>query len=748
MFAKKTGNPQVEFGHANEDSSQRLGEKALDAIMALAGAVSGADQQFCSDSVASLVRTLEMSHGLIALITDGARNQLTTIACIVDSEPVADFSFALRGSPCADVIEHGQVFAAAGVATAYPNCQWLAAQDGIEGYLGTVLRTESGEVLGVLVIADRQPITRSDGLHSVIKVYGQRLAGELARRQSTSDLQLLASVFEHSPQGIMITDAEHRIRKVNPAFARITGWPEDDAVGRRDSMLSAGRDPLDQRDEIRGALAANGIWNGELWSRRRDGEVFPEERTVIAVRDAGHRLRHYVSIFSDISSEKFAAERIQRLAHYDATTELPNRVLLQDRLLHAINRAARGGGQLALLFLDLDGFKQINDTLGHAAGDEVLRTVGVRLMSRLRKVDVVARLGGDEFAVVLGDVAAASDVQGICDQLLAVVTEPYELSGQIGSVTTSIGIAMYPDDGTDVQSLLKHADAAMYQAKANGKNRYAFYEPEMNRRAEERLQLTQELRQAFAQNELSLCYQPQYDLASGRLIAVEALTRWQDSGGGELVPPSRFIPLAEDSGLIIELGAWVLHEACRQAQLWREQGLDFGRISVNVSGRQFQDEGLQLAVTAALGSSGLPPECLELEITEHWVMEGPFRAEKQLRTLSEMGVDLVIDDFGLANSSMAYLKRFPVNKLKIDRSFVRDIPGDKEDAAIVSAIIAMGHSLGLRVVAEGVETPEQSAYLRATGCDEAQGYLFGRPVPSDALNVLLLYSPTLSPARN
>ena len=359
---------------------------------------------------------------------------------------------------------------------------------------------------------------------------------------------------------------------------------------------------------------------------------------------------------------------------------------------------------------------------------------------------MVARLGGDEFAVVLGDVGEPSDVQGICDQLLAVVTEPYELGDRQGWVTTSIGIAMFPQDGADVQSLLKHADAAMYQAKAHGKNRYSFYEPEMNRRAEERLQLTNDLRLALGRRELSLCYQPQYDLTSGRMVAVEALLRWTDASGNT-VPPTRFIPVAEDSGLIVEIGGWVLHEACRQAQQWREQGLEFGRITVNVSGRQFQDEGLQLAVSAALASSRLPPGSLELEISEHWVMEGPYRAEKQLQNLSEMGVSVAIDDFGLANSSMAYLKRFPVQRLKIDRSFIRDIPGDQEDAAIVSAIIAMGHSLGLRVVAEGVETAEQSAYLRTTGCDEAQGYLFGRPVPSDALHVLLLYSPTLAPAR-
>jgi diguanylate cyclase (GGDEF)-like protein len=508
-------------------------------------------------------------------------------------------------------------------------------------------------------------------------------------------------------------------------------------------MLSAGRDAPGLNEEVRAALDAGGVWVGELWSRRRDGEVYPEERTVVAVRDDDGRLQHYVSMFSDISAEKFAAERIHRLAHYDAITELPNRVLLQDRLLHAINRAARAGRRLALLFLDLDGFKLINDSYGHSAGDEVLRLVGMRLMSRLRKADVVARIGGDEFAVVLADVNLDSDVQSLCDQLLQVITEPYELSGQDNRVTTSIGIAMFPQDGSDVQTLLKHADAAMYQAKEGGKNRYTFYQPEMNRRAEERLQLTRQLHRAFDRKEFSLCYQPQYDLASGSLVCVEALMRWQDDDGNQ-VPPTRFIPVAEDSGLIVPLGAWVLQEACGQAQQWRNQGLDFGRLSVNISGRQFQDEGLQGTVADALAATGLPGDRLELEITESWVMEGPYRAEKQMHLLSQMGVSLVIDDFGVANSSMAYLKRFPVQKLKIDRSFIRDIPADTDDAAIVSAIIAMGHSLGLRVVAEGVETAQQSAFLRGTGCDEVQGFLFGRPVPHDEMNVLLLYSPTLA----
>ena len=712
------------------------------ALSGLARTTPSADDGFFLDCVRMLGSAYGARYAFIGVYEDEAHGRIRTLANWSDGRVAQNLSYELRGSPCADVLRHDRVFIPSEAKTPYPQSP-LIADLAIEGYYGAVLKSPSGARLGLLVVADTEPMVKADWIHQVIGVYADRIARELDRRELDRRLRLTSSLFEYSPQAVMITDPEHRIRRVNSAFVSITGWQESEVRGRRESMLSAGRDEPRLRDEMQARLDSGGIWVGELWSRRRDGEVYPENRTVVAIRNAGGELLHYVSQFSDISAEKFAAERIHRLAHYDATTELPNRVLLQDRLLHTINRAVRSNDRLALLFLDLDGFKAINDTFGHSAGDEVLRLISLRLMSRLRKADIVARVGGDEFAVVLGDVGQDSDVQGICDQLLQVITEPCELSGQSARVTTSIGIAMFPDDGSDVQTLLKHADAAMYQAKESGKNRYAYYEPEMNRRAEERLQLTQQLRRAIDGEDFGLCYQPQYDFVTGRLVALEALLRWQDEDGNS-IPPSRFIPVAEDSGLIVSLGAWALRQACLQAQQWREQGLEFGRLSVNISGRQFADEALCDTVTRALQESGLPADRLELEITESWVMEGPYHAEKQMQLLREMGVNLVIDDFGVANSSMSYLKGFPVQKLKIDQSFVRDIPGDQDDAAIVSAIIAMGHSLGLKVVAEGVETAEQSAFLRGTGCDEVQGFLFGAPVPSDEMNVLLLYSPTLS----
>ena len=741
MIPRKSGHPRVEFGAPERVAGLRAGDRAFEAVTALATTSGG---RFFEDCVLLLATAYDVDHAFIAVFGDESRSRIKTLAAWTHGAPAAGFSVELAGTPCFDVLAHDGVYVPAGAREAYPDSQWLSEM-AIDSYYGATLISSSGEKLGVVAVAAEKPMIRDPRLHPVLGVFAERISVEVEILQSRQGLVLAASAFEQSPQGIMITDADQRIRKVNAAFSQITGWRESEVLGRLESMLSAGRDDTAQRDEMRDSLERGDTWVGELWSRRRDGEVYPENRTVVPVRADDGRVQHYVSTFSDISAEKFATERIHRLAHYDATTELPNRVLLQDRLLHAINRAARSGKRLALLFLDLDGFKQINDTYGHAAGDEVLRLVGVRLTSRLRKADIVARVGGDEFAVVLSDVEQGNDVQTICDQLLEVITEPYELSGQESRVTTSIGIAMYPEDGSDVQTLLKHSDAAMYRAKESGKNRYAFYEPEMNQRAEERLQLTRRMHRALEHEEFGLCYQPQYDLATGRLVGVETLVRWLDGDGNE-VPPSRFIPVAEDSGLIVPLGNWILQRACRQAQQWREQELDFGRLSVNISGRQFNEEGLQAAVATALAESGLPGNLLELEITESWVMEGPYRAEQQMRLLHDMGVNLVIDDFGIANSSMAYLKGLPVQKLKIDRSFIRDILSDSDDAAIVSAMIAMGHSLGMRVVAEGVETAEQSAFLRGTGCDEVQGFLFGRPVPHDEMNVLLLYSPTLAPS--
>jgi diguanylate cyclase (GGDEF)-like protein/PAS domain S-box-containing protein len=443
-------------------------------------------------------------------------------------------------------------------------------------------------------------------------------------------------------------------------------------------------------------------------------------------------------IAHDITEAKQQEERIQHLAYHDVLTGLPNRTLVFDRLAHGLAHAQRAKAALAVMFLDLDRFKTINDTLGHWAGDQLLRQVAERLREALRAEDTVARLGGDEFLVVLEDLNELGHVAHVAEKILRAHEAPFELGGQELHVTMSLGVAIYPRDAADAQTLLKYADTALYKAKAAGRNTYRFFSPEMDLQAHQQLRLENDLRRALERDEFELHYQPQFDLATGQVLGAEALLRWRHPLRG-LVPPNDFIPLAEDTGLILPIGVWVLNEACRQARQWLDRlgpAQPF-RMAVNLSARQLQRAGLVDQVSEALVNSGLPPEALELEITESSIMEDPNQALALLQALKGLGVELSVDDFGTGYSSLAYLKRFPIDRLKIDRSFIAGIETDSDAAAIVEAIVAMAHKLKLRALAEGVETPAQRDFLATLGCDEAQGYLFGRPIRADAWEPLL-----------
>ncbi|WP_051180705.1 EAL domain-containing protein [Thermithiobacillus tepidarius DSM 3134] len=439
-----------------------------------------------------------------------------------------------------------------------------------------------------------------------------------------------------------------------------------------------------------------------------------------------------------------AEESLATMAYYDILTGLPNRTLLQDRLAQSIAHSRRQGLSMAVLFLDLDGFKQINDTLGHEAGDQFLVEVAARLREHLRAGDTVARLGGDEFVLVVDDVAQDEEVAPLAERILEALARPVLLAGQELFVTTSIGISVFPRDGEDVTTLLKHADTAMYQAKAQGRNRYQFYTPAMNAEVVKRLTLSNQLRRALERDEFCLHYQPQVDTASGRVLGVEALLRWQHPERG-LVAPGDFIPLLEETGLIVPVGEWALHSACAQASAWQRQGFAGLRIAVNLSGRQFRQQHLLRTVAQALDSSGLRPEHLELELTESLLMQDPVSAAAVLQALTAMRVSVALDDFGTGYSSLNYLQRFPIHTVKIDRAFVADILENPRDRAIITAIITMAHSLGLKVVGEGVETAGQLDLLRQLRCDEVQGYYFSRPLAADQLPAFLEAS-TLMPA--
>lgn len=555
-------------------------------------------------------------------------------------------------------------------------------------------------------------------------------------RAAEAELQLAARVFEHAGEAIMVTDADNRIVKVNPAFSLITGFTAEEVLGETPARFKSGRHDAAFYRAMWQSLAETGAWEGEIWDRRRDGVVYPKWLTVSAIRDHQGEVRHYVALFTDISERKRSEERIRHLAEHDALTGLPNRSLLQDRLAQAIARAERSRGRLALLYIDLDRFKLINDSLGHPVGDALLQEVAHRLQSMVRASDTVSRLGGDEFLMLVDELEDVEDAARVAQKILDVLALPCRVAGQELRITPSIGISLYPDDSTDMNVLIKNADIAMYQAKEGGRNAYQFHTGDLNLRASERLELELGLRRALERGELLLHYQPQYDLASGRIIGLEALLRWQHPTLG-LVSPARFIPIAEDSGLIVPIGEGVLHEACRQSLAWQAAGLPAVPIAVNLSAVQFRKPGLESLLRDILVSTSLPPHLLELELTESIVMSQAEETVAILGRLHELGVHLSIDDFGTGYSSLSYLKRFPVQKLKVDQSFVRDVVHDANDAAIVRGIVSLAHGLGLRVIAEGVETREQLDFLRGLGCEEAQGYYFSRPLPPAEIEALL-----------
>lgn len=552
------------------------------------------------------------------------------------------------------------------------------------------------------------------------------------RRRADEELRLADRVFNSTVEGVLVTDAEGCILTVNPAFETITGYRKDEVVGGNPRILKSGRHHSEFYREIWRSVNATGQWRGELWNRRKSGEIYPQWLTISVVRGSDEQITHYVAVFSDISTLKVAQEKIDFLAYHDSLTRLPNRILLRDRLEHALMRARREKGALALLFFDLDRFKSVNDTLGHTVGDELLIDVGNCISRLIRASDTLARLGGDEFVLLMEDETDVRQVTTVARKMLDVFSTPRTVGGHALTVTASIGIARYPDDGDDADTLLKHADLAMYEAKSQGRNTYQFFSQDLTTGTLERLVMESALRGAVARKELVLHYQPQIDFADGSLAGAEALVRWQHPELG-LVPPGRFIPLAEEMGIIGEIGEWVLNEACRQMVAWAAEGFEVPLVAVNLSARQIDRDQIVEITAGALQRNGLAAERLELEVTESMIMREPERALDVLDGLRALGVALAIDDFGTGYSSLAYLRRLPLNRLKVDQSFVSDIGHDTNGEAIIRAVIALARSLGLSAVAEGVETQAQAAFLRAEGCDIGQGYLYDKPMPAASL---------------
>jgi len=577
-----------------------------------------------------------------------------------------------------------------------------------------------------------------DDKGDVIGVYG--ISSDVtARRDMQQRMRQWATAFGDIRDGVVVTDALGHIQSVNRAFTQITGYSAEEATGSSMKLLHSGRHSQAFYEQMWALLAQTGHWQGEIWNRRKCGEIYPEWLTISAVREDDGKVTHYVGVFTDISRIKDSEAHADWLVHNDPLTKLPNRAQLQRHLEKALARSRRRESRAVLMVIDLDGFKTVNDSLGHPAGDELLVCVADRLKARLRHRDFLGRLGGDEFLLILESSLHADGVTAIARDLLDTISAPFALSGgRDAYLTASIGISLFPDDGCPTAvELLRDADAAMYRAKELGRNRFCFYTGDMNQQAMAKLEIEAALSRAIERDELLLHYQPKVDGRSGKVTGAEALLRWHRAGIG-LVPPGQFIPLAEHSSLILDIGAWVIDAACRQIRAWMDAGQPVVRIAVNVAARQFAAGDLDAVVADALQRHGVPARHLELELTEGMLITNPQGGTAMLQRLRDLGVKVSLDDFGTGYSSLAYLQQLPIDTLKIDQSFVRRIGEVPDGEALVDAVIGLAHRLRLRVVAEGVESAAQRDHLLSQGCDEMQGYYFGRPDTAESLQRMLV----------
>lgn len=568
-----------------------------------------------------------------------------------------------------------------------------------------------------------------------------RRSHRLAEANLRSSEALLNSIVNTAADGILMIDETGMLEFVNAAVERMFGWKPLELIGQNIDCLMPTRHRNSHQQLISEIVQGNselriGVGR-EVKAQRKNGDVFPIELSLGAMRIDG-RIK-YAGILRDITERKRADERILHLANYDELTGLPNRALFTQLLEQALSESKFAQKQVAVLFIDLDRFKLINDSLGHNSGDFVLRQIAKRLTEVLPRRGTIARFGGDEFVVLMRDCGIPAEAASAAQKMLAAIAQLLQIEGNEYQLTASIGISAFPGDGENAQTILKHAGVAMSRAKEQGKNNYQFYSSQMNKHSFERLVLERFLRHALEQGEFEVYYQPKINLVTGCVTGMEALLRWMQPAMG-MISPVKFIPLAEETGLIVPIGAWVLRAACAQNRAWQLQGLPPLRVAVNLSARQFADDDLHAIIVSILAETELAPEFLELEITESVTMDNPEHAAALLHRLKALGISLAIDDFGTGYSSLSYLKKFPIDNVKIDRSFIMNIPDDEDDIAITKAVIAMAHSLRLKVIAEGVESERHATFLREQGCDEAQGYLFGKPMPADEFTQMMLQS--------
>ncbi len=704
--------------------------KAIDRVLATAASMTDVDRAYVFRNSPTVGEGEIRSSLVHEWVRDGVEPQ-------IDNPSLQDVPMLAIGSRWPRVLSEGGLIVG-DVSDFPPEERALLEPQGIRSIIVVPIRVSGGfwGFIGFDSVSRRKRWTKAE--ENVLWIIANSLSAAIERKQSLEHLRRSAAAFESTRDGVVITDLKPRIVAINRAFSEITGYGEAEALGRNPSMIRSGRQDAAFYRQLWASLMTNGHWQGEIWNRRKSGEVYPQWLTISTVKDDSGQACNYVGVMTDISQLKMSEARLERMAHYDPLTDLPNRVLARLRLEHAIEQADRYAHSIAVLFIDLDRFKNVNDSFGHPVGDELLVEITRRLKNRIRSEDTFARLGGDEFLLILERVVDPGEVGHIAQSLIDLLDEPFVLSGgQEVYIGSSVGISLYPSDGRSTTELIQHADVAMYQAKADGRNTYRFFTAELSIAAQKRLKLETRLRRALERNEFVVHYQPKVDVASGRIVGCEALLRWQDPEQG-LIPPYEFIPVAEEIGLIVALGEWVLRTACEQAEAWSRAGLARLNMAVNLSARQLWKPDLAERIAGILSETGMPAQWLELELTESMIIGQEALVEERFADLKALGLRLAIDDFGTGYSSLAYLKRFPIDVLKIDRSFVHDIPEDINDMEIAAAIVAMARALKLEVVAEGVETCAQLAFLQEQACDVYQGYLFSKPLPAAEFERLLV----------
>jgi len=731
------GNPRYDsdgrfigyIGYCTDISARKRVEMALEALAARYAVLSGS--AFFEAVSRHLVDALELDAAFVGQLVAGGK-LLKVRAGWAAGKPMASFEYSLAASPCGEVVGRSTLIHAEDACRLFPHDPLLAEWKA-EAYCAVPLFARDGERLGMMVCIKRQRLHDCGALQVLMDVFDDRVSAELERERAEEGRRLAASVFTHANEGIMITDAGGTILDVNAAFSRITGYSREQVIGRNPRILSSGR-----HDEVFYAamwqsLRNEGQWQGELWNRRYLGEEFVEWLTVSAVRDDRGQIQQFVGLFSDITAQKAHETQLEYIAHYDALTGLPNRVLLHDRLGLGMAQARRRGGHLAVAYIDLDGFKAVNDAHGHEAGDCLLVELALRMKTGLREGDSVSRLGGDEFVAVLGDLDDEHRAVQLVQRLLAVLAMPVAAGALELQVSASIGLTLYPQiEEVDADQLLRQADLAMYQAKLAGKNRFHLFDTAQDRTLRGQHRSLARIADALARQEFVLYYQPKVNMHTGALVGAEALIRWQHPRDG-LVSPGVFLPVIENHALAIGIGEWVIATALRQIQAWQREGLHIP-VSVNIGAHHLQTAGFMDRLRDLLAANPeVSPAMLELEVLETSALENMAHVARIVESCAELGVSFALDDFGTGYSSLAYLKRLPRALLKIDQLFVRDMLSDPEDRAILEAVLGLARAFRRGVVAEGVETAAQGVALLALGCEIAQGFFIARPMPAEHL---------------